>query len=471
MVHDEKYYRDTAETLDALTERVCRYQVSDLRVIYCNTAWAVGHDLTPEEAVGRTLDDILTPAERNGVRSQLAVLGPDNPFVAADVLCPSPDGTDRWVECVDRYLIDEDDAVVVSVDRDVTARHITESKLAESENRFHELADESADVVWRLVTDPTPHVDYMSASVERILGYPASVFLENFDVFLAIIDPEGRRLVTRAIRGEPMPPHFDVRFHHANGSIVIGELQITPVTRGLQCVGRDVTELRSLQEKLNHLALRDPLTGLVNRRLLDELLEAGLAHSFRSGLPLAVAFLDLDGLKTVIDAHGHEAGDIVLRETARRLTSTVRNDDVVARIGGDEFAIVYEPSDTNPDNLIPRIQRVLASPIEISPSVSVSCEASIGSVNTRRFGHVATELLAAADASMDEMKLTRRDALTRLNPYSARLVTAGRPRGRRTSPNWRRRSASATWRSGGAPSAPNGPATPRVRAGSEEPAR
>ena len=76
---DEKFYMDIAETLDALTERVSRYRVSDLTVIYCNKAWAAGHDLTPAQAVGRSLDDILTPAEQVGLRSQLAILGPENP--------------------------------------------------------------------------------------------------------------------------------------------------------------------------------------------------------------------------------------------------------------------------------------------------------------------------------------------------------------------------------------------------------
>jgi diguanylate cyclase (GGDEF)-like protein/PAS domain S-box-containing protein len=410
VAHDEKICNDIAETLDALTERVSRYRVDDLTIIYCNRAWAAGHNLTPAQAVGRTLDSILTPAERDGLRSQLGVLGADNPFVADDQLRPAPEGGGRWVEWVDRYLPDADGDVVLSVGRDVTERHITELKLAESETRFRDLADKSADVVWRFVRDPTPHFDYMSPSVENILGYPPSVFLENFTALLAIIDEEGQELVTRAVLGEPMPTHCDIRFRHANGSTVIGELQITTIPGGVQGVGRDVTELRSLQQNLKDLALRDPLTGLANRRLLNELLEAGLARSLRSGLPLAVAFLDLDGLKTVNDAHGHDAGDIVLCETARRLMSMVRGVDVVARIGGDEFVIVYEPSDTDHDDLIRRVKRALSTPIEIAPSVSVFCPASIGNVDTRVVGHVASALLAAADAAMYEKKQARRHA-------------------------------------------------------------
>jgi diguanylate cyclase (GGDEF)-like protein/PAS domain S-box-containing protein len=407
---DEIDYKDIAETLDALTERVIRYRLPDLRISYCNKAWAAGHDLTPAQVVGRTLEEILTPAEQIGMRAQLARLGPDNPSVADDQLRPAPDGSDHWVEWVDRYLSGPDGAVVVAVGRDVTERHITELKLAESEARFRDLADKSADVVWRFVRDPTPHFDYMSPSVENILGYPPSVFTEDYTAFLEMLDDDGRTLVTGAVLGQQMDGHTDVRFRHANGSIVIGELQITTIPRGAQGVGRDVTELRRLQKELKELALHDPLTGLANRRLLNELLEVGLARSLRSGLPLAVAFLDLDGLKLVNDAHGHDAGDIVLCETARRLMSLVRGADVVARIGGDEFVIVYEPSDTSSDDLIPRIKNALSSPITIGPAVTVSCPASIGHVDTRDVGHLATALLAAADAAMYEMKQDRRRA-------------------------------------------------------------
>jgi diguanylate cyclase (GGDEF)-like protein/PAS domain S-box-containing protein len=296
------------------------------------------------------------------------------------------------------------------VGRDVTERHITELKLAESETRFRDLADKSADVVWRFVSAPTPHFDYMSPSVENILGYPPAVFLHDFDAFLATLDEDGHDLLTRALTGETLPAHCDVRFRHANGTTVIGELQITILPQGAQGVGRDVTELRRLQQTLNELALHDPLTGLANRRLLNELLEVGLARSLRTGVALAVAFLDLDGLKTVNDAHGHDAGDIVLCETARRLMTIVRGADVVARIGGDEFVIVYEPNATTSDDLIAHIKHALATPITIAPQTTVYCPASIGNVDTRNIGHDASTLLAAADAAMYQMKQTRRHA-------------------------------------------------------------
>ena len=192
-------------------------------------------------------------------------------------------------------------AEVLSIGRDVTERHIADSKLAASEARFRNLAEKSADVVWSFVSEPTPHFDNMSPSVENILGYPPSYFLDDFTRMLAILDDEGRTAIARALIGERILTRFDFHFRHADGSIVIGETQTTVIHYGLQGVSRDVTELRHLQCSVAALALRDPLTGLANRRLFNELLTADLARTQRSGIPFAVAFLDLDGLNNVND--------------------------------------------------------------------------------------------------------------------------------------------------------------------------
>ena len=146
---------------------------------------------------------------------------------------------------------------------------------------------------------------------------------------------------------------------------------------------------------------------MANRHLLNELLEAALARTERSGQPLAVAFLDLDSLKVVNDTHGHDAGDVVLCETARRLVSLARNADVVARLGGDEFVIVYEPSDPSSDVFISRIREALSVPVALTDSIFVCCTASIGHADTRVVGRAPATLLAAADRAMYQAKRSR----------------------------------------------------------------
>ena len=402
---------DAAAMLDALPERVNRYRVADLAITYCNAAWAAQYGIDPREAIGQPLDRFLSDDDVEGLHSQLAVLGPDNPIVVDSVARAAPNAPGQWLEWVDRYLVGPDGPEVLSIGRDVTERHIAEVALAESEARFRDLADKSSDIVWHFVSGPRPHFDYVSPSVESILGYPQSHFLDDFTRTLEILDDVGRAEINRAVRGEQAIDHFDFHLRHADGSIVICETRTTILRDAMQGVSRDVTELRRLQEELTALALRDPLTGLANRRLLDELLDAELTRVHRTGVPLAVAYIDLYGLKEINDTYGHDAGDIVLREVARRLSSIVRAVDVVARVGGDEFVVVYEPNDPSSDRLADRIDTALSNPINITETLSVRCAASVGTADTRKVGSNATQLLAAADDAMYQMKRARRALL------------------------------------------------------------
>jgi diguanylate cyclase (GGDEF)-like protein/PAS domain S-box-containing protein len=398
---------DAEAMLDALPELVNRFRVHDLRILYCNSAWAVHYGVERSEAIGRCLTDFLSADECSGLRAQLDRLGPDAPVVA-DVVDRSDEAGGRWLEWVDRYLEGPDGPEVLSVGRDVTARHVAEERLAASEARFRRLADNASDIVWHVAIDPAPHFTYMSPSVERILGYEPDLFLTRFEHIIDVLAPDSRKLVLAVIDGDHPLDSADLHLRHANGSLVILETRATEVPGGTQGVSRDVTELRRLQEQLAAHALRDPLTGLANRRLLDELLDSELARSERAGTPLAVAYIDVDGLKQVNDEHGHDAGDVVLRETARRLLGVVRGADVVARIGGDEFVIVYQPQGDAVDALVARLEPVLARPIRVRDDLVVSCPSSIGTADTAATGFDADRLLAAADESMYRMKRARR---------------------------------------------------------------
>ena len=399
---------DAASMLDVLPELVNRYRLSDLTILYCNAAWAAQYGVSADEAVGRGLEQFLSDDDLDGLKSQLALLGPENPIVVDSSARAVPGGGQQWLEWVDRYLVGPGGPEVLSVGRDVTARFTAERRLAESEERFRELADKSSDIVWRFSDAPEPHFEYVSPSVETILGYPPAYFLEDYNRLLNVVDPADTHVITARRRGEPIPQRFDQRFRHADGHTVVCESQTSALPGGLQGISRDVTELRALQETLAELALRDPLTGLANRRLVGELLDAGLARSLRNGSTLAVIYIDVDGLKAVNDTYGHDAGDLVLRETATRLQQAVRNADVVGRLGGDEFVIVFEPGETPTPELERRLDEVLSLPITVRSDVQVICPASIGQADTLSVGHDPAKLLAAADVAMYAAKRARR---------------------------------------------------------------
>jgi diguanylate cyclase (GGDEF)-like protein/PAS domain S-box-containing protein len=181
---------------------------------------------------------------------------------------------------------------------------------------------------------------------------------------------------------------------------------------------RDVTDLVEAEDRLTHAAQHDHLTGLPNRGVLMQRLEAALTRSLGDGREVAVLFIDLDGFKTVNDTAGHAVGDIVLVETARRLSHVLRDDDTVARVGGDEFVVVVEPwrrhetSGSGPDDstdfavdVAARIIESLRRPMTVD-GVSHVVTASIGLAYSTRIdagapGPVTAEqLLHAADGAM-----------------------------------------------------------------------
>jgi diguanylate cyclase (GGDEF)-like protein/PAS domain S-box-containing protein len=167
-------------------------------------------------------------------------------------------------------------------------------------------------------------------------------------------------------------------------------------------------ELRELASTLSERAVRDPLTGLANRTLLLERLRASLARDARGGGGTGLLFLDLDGFKEVNDRHGHDVGDAVLCEVARRLSAAVRPSDTVARLGGDEFVVLVEASaETLLQPVVERLTAALAQPVGDLPG-GRGVGVSIGTAWIGRGDSTADELLRRADTAMYRDKRSRR---------------------------------------------------------------
>ncbi len=167
-------------------------------------------------------------------------------------------------------------------------------------------------------------------------------------------------------------------------------------------------EFKSLYERLSNLALHDSLTGLVNRATLVEWLDRAIARLARQPGGLVVAFMDVDNFKEVNDAYGHACGDEVLVGLASRLVAQMRPEDVVARIGGDEFVVVFgdlsDPLDSA-QRMAERLHSVVAQPVRVSGN-DLHMTLSIGIAVVQGPECHSDEVLALADAAMYSVKKT-----------------------------------------------------------------
>lgn len=186
----------------------------------------------------------------------------------------------------------------------------------------------------------------------------------------------------------------------------------------------DISLLKATQKKLEQLASFDTLTGVPNRRLLNDRLEQTVRRMQRRNDGLAVMFIDLDGFKNVNDSHGHAIGDLALQAVALRLQKCVRSSDSVGRLGGDEFAIVLDGARLPADAALvgERIVAAMAEPL-ILEGHRLTLAASIGIAVYPDAGTDAASLLKNADAAMYEVKQAGRNGF-RFSTRPAEVVAA-----------------------------------------------
>ncbi|HWI62680.1 MAG TPA: diguanylate cyclase, partial [Symbiobacteriaceae bacterium] len=280
----------------------------------------------------------------------------------------------------------------------------------QSEELFR-FAFEGAPIGMALV-DPKGQIRQVNGALCRMLGYTVDELMELG--VPGVTHPEDLTvpLPVDFLSGESMSYQREKRYIHKDGHTVWGLLSLSRIGVGQGQMDynishvQDITERKSYERQLMHLASYDPLTDLFNRRRFQEELERQLAGAARNGEHGALMFIDLDQFKYVNDTLGHQAGDEFLRSVANVLRRQVRRGtDTIARLGGDEFAVILPGMDEGAARLAAdQVLHTLRTHVQVLAGQSVSSTASVGVALYPEHGSSAADLLARADFAMYQAK-------------------------------------------------------------------
>ncbi len=277
-----------------------------------------------------------------------------------------------------------------------------------SSERFQALIQSSGDVI--SIVSVAGVVRFQSPSVRHIFGYEIDQILGA--PIADLVHPEDKEHVTaefRRVAAESGATAIvECRVRHADGSWIFTETRMTnlvevPAIAGVVLNSRDVSERHTLEAELRHQAFHDALTGLANRVLFSNRVEHSLLASKRDARTIAVLYCDLKGLKRINDSLGYAAGDDALLMIADRLSSCVRGQDTVARMGGNEFAILLDrlTSPIDATTAMERIMALLRQPIQL-PGAQVDFQPHIGIAVSVGADETAEDMLRNAALAMHQ---------------------------------------------------------------------
>lgn len=397
--HSELEYRTLAGNTGDLVVRLAL----DGRLLYVSPSVRelLGHE--PDEFAA-SRQDLVHTEDRAAVSAAMAEVVQDGGPVTVLYRARHRRGHYVWLESLARRVPGADgDAEIVQSSRDVTARVRVEKALAASQARLRAVADNIPAMI--------SHID-LQERYTFVNGYAGMVFSQSEG------DTIGRTV--REVRGEQVYSEIRPRLLEAlaghrvsfeghadlNGQHYHYQTNYVPdfapdgTVQGLFAFTFDITRLKNAEVELERQARLDGLTGLANRRGFDERTNAAIARGRRVGASMALLYLDIDRFKSINDGHGHVGGDVVLREFARRLRTNVREGDLVARIGGDEFVVLVEAPESVAavEAIAAKLVRAMLAPVELADGPLV-VGTSIGIAFSRE-SYAADRLVATADQAL-----------------------------------------------------------------------
>jgi len=417
---EEKLAASTNEIEDLYDKAPCGYHSVGtdgiyLRINATELSW-LGYQR--EEIVGKKrLSDFYTPEGKQQLNEQFPIFLREGEVKNLEYELTSKTGTSRYVSLSATTIKDADGNFLRSrgVMYDITERKQIEEKLHKLTDEQNAMLDNDLIAIFK-VRDRT--IVWKNRAVAQIFGYEHDELIGKLTRVLYPDDQSFQAL------GESAYPVLDANgTYRARLDMVRknGE-KIWVDVSGAMLPGDghdslwmmlDITEIKKQQEQIKRLAYHDILTDLPNRLLLADRLDQAIAQAERSGHLLAVCYLDLDGFKPVNDNFGHAAGDMLLKEAARRMQLSVRTNDTVCRLGGDEFVLLLTDL-KEADEYQDVLQRVIAEinkPIALNVHEEVKVTASIGITIFPSDNSDNDGLLRHADRAMYQAKKQGRNCV------------------------------------------------------------
>jgi diguanylate cyclase (GGDEF)-like protein/PAS domain S-box-containing protein len=410
--------------LDGLYEEVMIVDADTFRIVRANAAFLARYGLKGDEIIGKTCQEITH--NRQDV------------CAAPDVVCPiletvktgghttsehihtDANGNKRYVEVSSSPIRDADGRIarIVHVTRDISERMAAEEALRESEERYRRLIELSPDGI-------SIHVEgkfvFVNPAGMRLLGATHADQLIGKSASDVVHPDYGSIEKTRMQQLKNSTDNVSwteekyVRFDGAVIDVEVAGVRFSYEGKpAVQAIFRDITERKHAAQRIEHLALHDPLTGLPNRILFFDLIHQVLAEAKRDRHIFALLYIDLDDFKPINDTYGHETGDQLLQEVSKRLVSSMRESDPIARIGGDEFIGICR-SITTPEEAELVARKVIASQSEPFDLKGHRCSIgmSIGISIYPSDGDDAGTLLNRADEAMYRVKKSSKGSYLR----------------------------------------------------------
>ena len=383
---------------------------------------------TDAELNNRSLKEFTHPEDANSDPELLENLlaGEYDTFkVSKRYICKN--GTIVWANQSCSIVRDTTQPFIINMIEDITERKFAEEARLEAEKKYRDIYENAIEGIFQC----TPEGYYLSVNPAfvRIFGYESAeqIYTEITDIGQQLyVNPERRVEFLAKLESHSNVQDFEYQACCRDGRIIWVNETVRVVREGDQILYyegmvEDVTGRKLTEEKLRHDATHDQLTGLLNRAAFTTRLTEALAQfsnssfefsifkddirNIKSKIPFAVLFVDLDRFKIVNDSMGHLVGDQLLTEIAHRLDSDICANDVVARFGGDEFALMLEniPDGATLEQRIERIHQQISQPYTLK-NQTFNPTASIGIALSDPKYHSADEVLRDADTAMYEAK-------------------------------------------------------------------